>query len=123
MPLVAVALVRGWTGATLTLAMEFGVGALVLVVVDVIVLRSVNLSLERIAASVLNVDVQWAWLPVRISSEQCVPLSDREQLSAPDACARRVEAGLRRDGGSDGLAEDLDRELGADGRCSTGTHA
>jgi hypothetical protein len=46
--LILVALGLGWTGAPLALAMEFGVGALAVVVVDVIVLGAIEPALDAL---------------------------------------------------------------------------
>ena len=49
--LVAVALVRSWTGAGLSLAMEFGVGALAVSVIDVVLLGFVHARIDRIGSA------------------------------------------------------------------------
>lgn len=46
---IVLALVRDWTGAGLTLAMEFGVGALAIPVVDVVLLGFLHARLDRLA--------------------------------------------------------------------------
>gem|GEM_PF-3017500 len=47
--LIAVALVREWTGAGLALAMEFGVGALAIPVIDVVLLGFLHGRLDHLA--------------------------------------------------------------------------
>jgi hypothetical protein len=49
--LVATALLAGWTGTALDLAMEFGVGAVAIVVLDVIILGVVQSRLDQLAQS------------------------------------------------------------------------
>lgn len=47
--LIVTALVRGWTGAGLGLAMEFGVGALAIPVIDVVLLGFLHSRLDQFA--------------------------------------------------------------------------
>ncbi len=49
--LIAAALTRGWTGAGLSLAMEYGVGALAIPVVDVVLLGILHATIARVAAT------------------------------------------------------------------------
>ena len=49
MVLVGLALVRDWTGAGLSLAMEFGVGAVAVAVIDVVILGVVHGRIESFA--------------------------------------------------------------------------
>lgn len=49
MLLVALALARGWTGAGLALAMEFGVGAVAIAVIDTVLLGIVHPRLQDVA--------------------------------------------------------------------------
>ena len=48
--LVAVALLRSWTGAGLSLAMEFGVGALAVSLIDVVLLGFLHAGIQRLGA-------------------------------------------------------------------------
>ena len=68
--LVVIALVLDWSGAALTLAMEFGVGALAVLVIDVIVVGRLQPGLERIArdAETASVEVRLrrSWMPVEL---------------------------------------------------------
>ncbi len=51
MALVAVALVRSWTGPGLSLAMEFGVGALAVSLVDVVLLGIVHARIDQFGSA------------------------------------------------------------------------
>lgn len=68
--LVVLALTLGWTGAALDLAMEFGVGALAVVVVDVIVLGAFQPRLDALGQSAsgtsLTAELSRAWPLVRL---------------------------------------------------------
>ena len=56
--LIAAALTLGWGGAPLTLAMEFGVGAVAVVLVDVVLLGILHPGIERLAQDGTVVTVQ-----------------------------------------------------------------
>jgi hypothetical protein len=68
--LIALALALGWSGAALDLSMEFGVGALAIVVIDLIVLGTIHPGLDTIASrasgTLVDVDVGWRWPPVTV---------------------------------------------------------
>jgi hypothetical protein len=68
--LVAISLVLGWSGAALALAMEFGVGALAVVVIDVIVLGRVQPGLDAVGrlapTSSLDITLERGWPPVAV---------------------------------------------------------
>jgi hypothetical protein len=49
--LVAVALLAGWSGAALDLALEFGVGAVAVAVIDVVLLGTLHSRLERLGGA------------------------------------------------------------------------
>jgi hypothetical protein len=76
--LVAVALVLGWTGAALDLAMEFGVGALAVIVIDFIVVGTLHPGLDalarRVPGAAVNVDVGWRWPPLTIRVDERPPV-------------------------------------------------
>ncbi len=67
--LVAVALAAGWSGTALDLAMEFGVGAVAIVVIDVVVLGALHTRLDalghRADRTAVDVHLTWGWPPVR----------------------------------------------------------
>lgn len=68
--LIALALVLGWTGAALSLAMEFGVGAVAVAVIDVLLLGLVQSRLERLGdlpddAVTVTVSGSWPLLAMR----------------------------------------------------------
>lgn len=67
--LIGLALLRGWTGAPLDLAMEFGVGALAIPVLDVVVLGVLQPALEGLGRGpVTSVEIELArrWPPVAL---------------------------------------------------------
>jgi hypothetical protein len=70
--LVALALALDWSGATLTLAMEFGVGALAVVVIDVLLLGILHPRIEHFADDTTEPVVRirfvksWKILDVRV---------------------------------------------------------
>ena len=76
---VAMAFALDWEGAALTLAMELGVGAMAIAVVDVVLLGVIHRRLDRVASSgaVLRVAVGRSWhvLDVRVDR---APSSKRE---------------------------------------------
>jgi hypothetical protein len=68
--LVVVAIRAGWSGAALDLALEFGVGAVAVAVIDVVLLGTLHSRLERVgdaAAQVVTVSVgpRWPWVTAR----------------------------------------------------------
>jgi hypothetical protein len=79
--LIVLALSFGWSGAVLALAMEFGVGALAIVVIDVIVIGAIQPGLESLArqADSASVDLQfgWRWPPIAIRIHHTASTADR----------------------------------------------
>ena len=76
--LVVVALVRGWSGAGLALAMEFGVGAFAVAVIDVALLGVVHGRIDKLAGdsadSVLTIGIGRSWHLVDVRMERGEPL-------------------------------------------------
>jgi hypothetical protein len=72
--LIAAALALGWTGAALDLSMEFGVGALAIAVIDLIVVGTLYPGLDALARRApspnVNLDVGWRWPPLAIRVDQ-----------------------------------------------------
>lgn len=74
MALIALALVRGWSGAGLTLAMEFGVGAVAVAVIDVVLLGLIHRHLEHFAHGpdgtvvTIGVGTSWRLVDVRVGT-------------------------------------------------------
>jgi hypothetical protein len=71
--LIAVALALGWTGAALALSMEFGVGALAIVVIDLIVVGTLHPGLDTLArrapGTIVDIELGWRWPPLTIRIE------------------------------------------------------
>jgi hypothetical protein len=77
--LIAVSVVLEWTGATLALAMEFGVGAVAIALIDIVLIGTVQARIERAGGapdSVVTLRVQPDWPLVTLRTE---PLADSVQ--------------------------------------------
>jgi hypothetical protein len=68
--LITAALALSWTGAALDLAMEFGVGALAIVVIDFIVVGTLHPGLDALArrapGTTVDIELGWRWPPLTI---------------------------------------------------------
>lgn len=78
--LIAVAVVRGWSGAALGLAMEFGVGAMAVPVIDVLLLGVLHRTIDQYGggspAGIVRVSLAAAWPPVTVEVDRPEPTRD-----------------------------------------------
>jgi hypothetical protein len=68
--LITLALTRGWSGPLLDLSMEFGVGALAIVVIDVVVLGALRPGLDAVSRRAdqawVDIELGWRWPPLTV---------------------------------------------------------